>query len=154
MREDIFGKEGTGPQNEGTETKESDVDDVAESYKRYEEVGGIINKKDYAHALKRARDLTALNKALPDVSFKIIEQRAKQAEFMAKFAGIDPHNTNDALDPRVVLYGILRSDARPEGVEHHHSRMGDIRLFAEALRMLEDTASLAKLKEAHPNIQF
>ncbi len=79
---------------------------------------------------------------------------AAQAENIAKFAGIELHNTEDAIDKRIALYAILRSDVKPKGVEHYHSDMSDQRLFAEVLRMLGDDESLDKMIVAYPNISF
>ena len=58
------------------------------------------------------------------------------------------------VDSKIILYGILRGDVRPEGVEYHHDEMSDQRLFAEALRMLGDAESLDKMIEAYPNISL
>ncbi len=114
-----------------------------QKYQRYLELGGIINENDYDSALLRAGNTTTLDKT-----------RTAQAENIARFAGIELCDTEDSLDPITVLYGILRADIRPEKVRHHHSQMSDQRLFAEALRMLEDAEALNKLIRAHPNISF
>ena len=113
------------------------------SYQRYVELGGIINEKDYRGALDRVKDTTTLDKAL-----------ISQAENIAERAKIILRNSEDTLDPKIILYGILRADTAPEGTKYHHSQMSDQRLFAEALRMLGDADSLEKLIKAHPNISF
>jgi len=115
---------------------------MVESYQKYQELGGIINEKDYQSALERANGVTNLETTL-----------VKQLEFIARVAGIRLHNEKGSLDRRTVLYGVLRSD-RPEGVKYHHCQMSDQRLFAEVLRMLGDTDSLNKLVSTHPNISF
>lgn len=112
-------------------------------YRRYRELGGIINEDDYNSALLRAGKTTALAITL-----------IKQVEIIARVAGIELHNTEDALDPITVLYGVLRTDIRPEKVRHHHSQMCDQRLFAEVLRILEDIDALNKLIWTHPHISF
>lgn len=113
-------------------------------YRQYQENGGIINEKDYESALTRAQDAATKTE-------DILE---KQARHIAEFAGIELYDEKDAVDPRVALYGVLRTDAKPEDTAHHHSQMSDQRLFAEALRMLGDTASLQKMIAAYPNISF
>jgi|GEM_PF-1731581 len=110
------------------------------NYQRYVKLGGIINEKDYQSALARSKHTTTVN-----------QTSIMQADNIAKRSGISLHNSKDSLDPRTILYGILRSDTVPEP-KYHHSQMNDQRLFAEALRMLGDTDSLEKLIEAHPNI--
>lgn len=107
------------------------------SYKRYRELGGIINEKDYESILQRATSDSATGAAL-----------AKQASRIADIAHITP-------DKRVFrLYRTMRNDTKPAGVKHHHSQMSDQRLFAEALRMVGDADSLDKLISALPNISF
>lgn len=114
------------------------------SYQHYTEIGGIINEKDYQSVLTRSKHTTTLDK-----------YSIAQAENIARISGIVLHNSKDSLDPRVIVYGILRSDTKSkEEAEYHHSDMSDQRLFAEALRMLGDADSLKKLIEAHPNISF
>jgi hypothetical protein len=103
-------------------------------YERYRECGGIINEKDYESILARAKNTTTPDRTL-----------IKQAELVAQFAGIELHNTKESIDQRTALYGILRSDAKPEHVAHHYSQKSDQRLLAEALRMLGDTDALNKL---------
>ena len=112
-------------------------------YQQYRELGGIINEDDYNSALLRAESATTLDIAL-----------IRQSEIIARVAGIELYNTEDDLDPITVLYGILRTDVRPEKVRHHHSQMCDQRLFAEALRMLGNVDALNKLIRAHPHISF
>ena len=113
------------------------------SYREYLELGGIINEKDYTSAFERAENVTTLNKIF-----------IKQAENIARFAGIELHNTENTTDQRTILYATLRSDFAPKEVEHHHSQMSDQRLFAEVLRMLGDVESLDKMIEAYPNISL
>ncbi len=106
-------------------------------------MGGIINKKDYESALNKAKNTTTLDIAL-----------IKELEFVARIAGIKLRNTKDAIDQKTILYGILRTDAKPKGVKYHHSQMSDQRLFAEVLRMLGDVDSLNKLINTYPHISF
>ncbi|MDO8656985.1 MAG: hypothetical protein Q7K45_07150 [Nanoarchaeota archaeon] len=113
------------------------------NYQRYQELGGIINEKDYNGAIKRSENATTVREIL-----------IRQAENIAKFAGIELHSTQDAIDPRIILYGILRSDVGPEEVKYHHDQMSDQQIFVEALRILEDTESVDKMIKAHPNISF
>ncbi len=112
-------------------------------YGRYLESGGIINEKDYESALVRTKNATA-----PTIML------IRQAERIAEFAGIKLYHAENSLDQRTILYGILRADTGPEGLEHHHDQMSDQRLFAEALRMLGDADSLDKLINAYPHSSF
>ncbi len=113
------------------------------NYQRYLELGGIINEKDYNNALTRSKNSTIPEKTL-----------ITNAENIAKFSGIELHNTKDAIDPRIILYGILRRDVQPKEVKHHHQQMSDQQIFVEALRMLGDIKSLDKIIKAYPNISF
>ncbi len=146
------------------EAKREGAKDASEhNYEQYKRLGGIINEKDYQSALDRAKNITTLER--PDFlrnghsvsrakDIMILDKELiSQAETMARVAGITLRNSEDALDPRTILYGILRRDTNP-GVEYHHSQMSDQRLFAEVLRMLGDADSLQKLIETHPNISF
>ena len=123
----------------------ADMQDSPEKYgyQRYQELGGIINEKDYTSAMTRAKDAITIH-----------ETQRIQAEHIAGYAGIELNKTKDTIDQRIVLYGILRSDVSPEGVEHHHQQMSDQQIFVEALRMLGDTESVNKMIKAHPNISF
>lgn len=122
---------------------EPDITNETTAYDRYWGLGGIINEKDYESALTRAEKPTALDKT-----------RRNQAETIARFAGIELHSTADAIDPRINLYIVLRSDVQPDGDKYHHSQMSDQGIFAESLRMLGDSDSLDKLIQAYPNISF
>lgn len=133
MSKHLFERGPIGPDN----TKDK------KSYHQYWELGGIINEKDYKNALARAKNTTTIDKI-----------QIKQAKGIAKFAGIELHNTENAIDPRIILYGILRSDVAPMEVTSHHSQMSDQCLFVEALRMLGDVESLNKMIRAYPNISF
>ena len=107
-----------------------------DQYNRYKALGGIINEKDWKSVLERAKAGGTDGHTLG------------QAESIAKFSGV-------TLTPLVAaLYCVLRSDEKPPEVENHHSQMSDQRLFAEALRMLDDAESLNKLIAAYPNISF
>ncbi len=128
---------------DGKEKVKREGTEDAPDYEQYQGLGGIINKKDYQSALDRAKDTTTLDKAL-----------ISQTESMAKGAGITLRNSKDALDPRIILYGILRRDTNLTKAKYHHSQMSDQRLFAEVLRMLGDVDSLQKLIETHPRISF
>ena len=108
------------------------------SYHQYKELGGLINEKDYENTLTRARNMTAVD-----------EPEKAQAEGIAGFAGIELHNTKDAVDPRIILYGVLSRDVRSK-IERPY----DQRLFAEALKMLGDVKSLDKMIKTYPNISF
>ena len=113
------------------------------NYQRYLDLDGIINKDDHRSAFMKVQDTVILDEAL-----------IKQAENIAKFAGIELDSSKDTVDPRIILYGILRRDVRPKGVKYHHDQMSDQRIFVEALRMLGDTESVNKMIKAHPNISF
>lgn len=105
------------------------------SYQRYQELGGIINEKDYESALTKAEDIIVPREAT-----------ILQAESMAKFAGIELRNTENAIDKRIILYWTLRNIKPKEVMD------SDWRLFRETLRILEDTNALNKLKTAcHTN---
>lgn len=112
------------------------------SYQRYQELGGIINEKDFDSALSRLEE-----EGIPR------KTSIKQAEGMARFAGIEL-DVENGIDKRVKLYAILRSDVQPENEKYHHSQMTDQRLFVEALRMLGDADSLGKMIRAYPHISF
>src|SRR3989344_4559411 len=122
-------------------------------YRRYLELGGIINETDYQSAIDRM--YRALDGRGPQVRSSEMLSRVEQAKGIARCSGIELSDSGDAPDPRVVLlYVILRSDTRPEGVKYHHDQMSDQRIFAEVLRMLGDKDSFDKLVKAHPHISF
>ncbi len=123
--------------------------DPENSYQHYLELGGIINEKDYRGALDRI-NITRT----PDRENQQVRNSIQQALEMAGHAGIKLNDSEDILDPKIVLYVTLRSDTKPEGVKYHHSQMSDQRIFGEALRMLGDADSLDKLIKAYPNISF
>lgn len=105
------------------------------SYQRYQELGGVINEKDYRNAkdaLERANGATTLSTT-----------QIQQAENIAEHAEIEFINTEDSLDKRLILYGILH-DIKPWEVKD-----SDYRIFREALRVLDDTDALDKLKTTY-----
>ena len=115
--------------------------DTKYSYQHYQELDGAISEQNYESVLNRAQSTTMLdNKAL-----------IAQVELIAEASGIALHNSKDALDPKTILYGVLRADA-PSSERHHYSHMGDQRLFAEALKILGDKDSLKKLVDTHTHI--
>ncbi len=129
------------------ESPEKTVDVFEDNYQRYLELGGIINEKDCQSALDRMGKV--LDETEPSVRASI-----SQAKGIAEHAGIKLRGSIDSLDPKIVLYVILRLDINPEGVKYHHSQMSDQRIFGEVLRMLGDIDSLEKLIKAYPNISF
>lgn len=120
-----------------------DVQDSPEknTYKKYRELGGIINESDYNSALSR------LETYIPD------KNQIQQVLNMTDFAGIEL-SPKPATDPIVKLYSILRNDVRPQGVKYHHDQMSDQQILVEALRMLEDAESADKMINKHPHISF
>ncbi len=136
MHENPFESGPTAPDN----TEENKL------YQLYLKRGGNINKEDWKSALTRVKKTTTLDQTL-----------ITNAKNLARIAGIDLDETKDTIDSRIILYGILRRDVRPEGVERHHDEMGDEHIFAEALRMLGDIVSLKKLIKAYeenPSMSF
>ena len=115
-------------------SKESD------DYQCYLGLNGIINETDFKDARLRAESL-----AMPS------KKDIQEVENIARFAGIELYNTEDSADKRVVLYSILysilRGDAKPKEVAHHHAQMGDIKLFAEVLRMTGDIFALNQMMD-------
>lgn len=112
------------------------------SYERYLELGGLINEGDYLKAMCRMEQTTTLEKCL-----------IYQAEYIARTTGIRLQNVKGELDPTTILYGVLRTDQNPDA-KYHYGQMCDQQLFAEALRMLDQPESLARLIQAYPNTRF
>jgi len=108
------------------------------TYEQYKSLGGKINRYDYQSALDRIQGANISNKT-----------SILQAESMAKNAGIILHNTESNIDPRIILYGILCTDKKLAKDQNHNGQKGDQYIFAEALRILEDTDALSKLIETY-----
>ena len=117
-------------------------------YGCYLELGGIINEEDYQSAIDRMNSRT-----LETMDMRV-RNSIRQARKIAEYSGIELTGSEDTLDPRIVLYVILRLDTKPEEVKYHHEQMSDQRIFGEVLRMLGDEDSLDKLAKAHPHISF
>lgn len=133
-----------------TQNIEKETADIPEnSYQRYVELGGIINEKDYQSALDRMDKTRTLDRKNPQVRNSI-----QQALGIARYAKIKLNDSENVLEPKIVLYVTLRNDAKPEDVKYHHSQMSDQRIFGEVLRMLGDADSLDKLIKTYPNISF
>ncbi|MCX6765757.1 MAG: hypothetical protein NT136_02250 [Candidatus Moranbacteria bacterium] len=131
------------------EGRERNADILENSYQRYLELGGIINKKDYQSVLDGMNKTRTLDRENLQVSSSI-----QQALGIARYAEIKLNDSKDVLDPKIVLYITLRNDAKPEDVEYHHSQMSDQHIFGEVLRILGDADSLDKLIKVYPNISF
>ena len=121
------------------------------SYKRYLELGGIINETDYHSAIGR---MPGIRRVIMFENGGSIQSRVGQVREIAQYSGIELRGPEYIPDPRIVLYVILRGDTRPEGVKYHHDQMCDQRIFGEVLRMLGDKDSFDKLVKAHPHISF
>ena len=121
------------------------------SYRRYLELGGIINETDYRSAIGR---MPGIRRVIMFENGGSIQSRVGQVRGIAKYSGIELRGSEYIPDPRIVLYVILRWDTRPKGVKYHHDQMSDQRIFGEVLRMLGDTDSFDKLVKAHPHISF
>ncbi len=111
------------------------------NYMRYKGFGGIINQKDYASTLERAKG-----------SKTIDPHSLAQVRGMARQAGITLEDPKTGIDPSIALYAVLRKDVNSEKEKYHHSQMTDQRLFAEALRILGDFELYKKFLNAYPNI--
>src|SRR3990167_8968334 len=121
------------------------------SYRRYLELGGIINETDYRSAIGR---MPGIRRVIMFENSGSIQSRVEQARGISKYSGIELRGPEYIPDPRIVLYVILRGDTRPKGVKYHHDQMCDQCIFAEVLRMLGDKDSFDKLVKAHPHISF
>ena len=107
------------------------------SYEKYRSVGGFLSEADFVNALALAKEKRTLD------SHSLL-----QAEGMARAAGIVLEGKKNGIDPRVALYDalhdILRANPGRDINRYHYRKLEDQSLFAEALRMLGDTESLAK----------
>src|SRR3989338_2073474 len=107
------------------------------SYEKYRSMGGFLNETDFANALAQAKERRTVE-----------PHSLLQAEGMAKAAGIVLEGKENGIDPLVALYDalndILRVDPAGDINRYHYRKLEDQSLFAEALRMLVDTESLAK----------
>ena len=139
-------------------------------YQQYLESGGAFNEKDYENAIQKVRDAMEMTThEMPSEQEKPIENQAQhqlktmvenetppekhaqlQVKMIAEYAGIELNK--DKADQRAVLYGILRDNSQSKETQSRYSQMSDQRLFAEALRMLEDKDALNKLIEANHKI--
>jgi hypothetical protein len=115
------------------------MNDFTESYEWYRALGGIINEPDYISIIFRAKTISEQDHI-----------RIAQLKTIAEFSGI----SESALPAAYPLFEIMRTDRKPHDVKYHHCQMCDQRLFAEALRMLGDEVSLAKLIATYPHIEF
>jgi len=114
-------------------------------YEKYRNAGGFLSEADFANALAEVK------------ARRTVEPHSlSQAEGMAKAAGIVLESREEGIDPRVALYDVLhdmlRVDTQGDVKRYHHSQLSDQPLFAEALRMLDDTESLAKFLKMHSAI--
>ena len=105
------------------------------SYDDYLRLGGIINERDYISALERAERVREVG-----------PYQAAQVRQMGEVVGTP-------FDEQVVrLYGVLRTDQKPPGVQHHHSQMTDQGLLWQVLEMLNRQYEIVGMFMAYPNI--
>ena|SRR3989344_1185038 len=114
-------------------------------YEKYRNAGGFLSEADFANALAEVK------------ARRTVEPHSlSQAEGMAKAAGIVLESREEGIDPRVALYDVLhdmlRVDPAGDINRYHYRKLEDRSLFAEALRMLGDTQSLAKFLKTHSAI--
>lgn len=107
---------------------------------------GIINEFDFHRLLKAVNGATLFSlKAGKDEREQLhIDQRVTQVTRIAEDAGIELDNSN-GMDPRTLLFVIMRGEQKPADLDYHHSTMSGSRMFEEVLKMLGDTESLKKL---------
>lgn len=141
------GHKAAAPQENAEEKKLFEVS-WAEYYGR-EPLNGIINEFDFRRLIyaTKASTLPSLKAGLDAFEQHQIDQRVLQAENMAEAAGIELDNSA-GLDPRVLLFAIMRAETRPKGAEFYHDDMTDNRMFEEVLRMAGDVVSLNKFLES------
>ncbi|MDO8515856.1 MAG: hypothetical protein Q7S28_01250 [bacterium] len=123
------------------ESFEKGGESLTSDYERYKELGGIINEKDFESALTRAQSATTLD-----------ERLITRAQNIAENARITLHNTENALDPR-ILYSVLRDDKWPEGAKYHHSDMSDEVIFFETLCMTGDKKGRENMLQQYPTLR-
>lgn len=120
------------------------------NYRDYKIASGQFfkNETDYSSAIARAGGKKTID-----------SHTLAQAQIMARVAGITLEDPKEGIDQLVALYEVLaelranRNLDPKEKDKYNWSKMdSDQRLFAEALRMLGDSESLAKFLAAHPHI--
>lgn len=130
------------------------------SYQRYLELGGIINEEDYKKAfetlanIKTEADITRLLRERskeedPEIAANHTRTLVRQATGVADSAEIELYNSEDNLDPKIILYIILRTDKRTRGTRYYHDDMWDRQTFVEALRILGDAESVKTMIEKY-----
>lgn len=132
------------PKNESVDLqnteKEKSFDVLKNNYQHYLELGGVVSEEDYQNIIDDMRTFDRNNSEL--------RSRMAQVERMANYAKIKLSNPEDILDPRIVLYAVLRGNARLSKSEYHRIQT-DLQVFREALRILGDADALGKLKESY-----
>ena len=145
------------------------------SFEDYEKAGGVIfkNEVDYNKALARIKTVK-VDMAFPSMSVRAVDitddQKAtkrkdepvtlnpsivSQAKRMARQLEIEIESSNNHLDPRIALYGLLHEDAYAPagGIKYDYKTTNDWFVFAETIRMLGDAQALQSLREfivSHP----
>lgn len=113
---------------------EKTPDILENSYQRYLELGGKSKETDYQNIIDELNNKHALDRNDPQVIDSI-----RQVVDMARYAEIKLSDSEDVLDPKIVLYVKLRKN----------NQIVDQRLFVEVLRIIEDPDALKKLKDAY-----
>lgn len=107
-----------------------------EAYERYHARGGSINETEYLDILKQAENA----KEIKDIF-------SNHAEIYARNAGVTLSNSENNIDPKVILYGILRDAKYPETqTGSHYTQMSDQNLLHEVMLILEDMDSAKQLE--------
>jgi len=117
------------------------------TYAGYLAHGGRIDEATYNSVMQRVGE---------DPAADFAEDFAdSQTKITADISGIslDAIRNETGIDPRFI-YGVLRHDMGPDGVEHHHSQMSDQQLLVESLRMLEQGSAVGAVIDKHPHMQF
>jgi hypothetical protein len=113
-----------------------------EAYQKYQARGGSISEAEYSDILQQAEN----TKEIKDIF-------SKNAETYARDAGVALTKSKNNIDPKIILYRILRDAKYPETqTGSHYTKMSDQTLFREAMLILDDMESAKQLETYFPTI--